>query len=352
MKLSRRSLLIALAAISAGTSTYALAEELGDPFEHDPKGGDDDGLVPLIYSSHYDITAFGIEKLHPFDGRKFSGIHKSLLETGLRKKNQFISPEALTTEQLLQVHTKRYLKSLKHSVELAKILEVAPLAVMPASLLDWRILKPMRLSSGGTLLTCRMALKHGLAINIGGGFHHAESDQGGGFCVYCDVPIAFSVLRKEGLLKRAMIVDTDAHQGNGFSNVLREESSSYVLDLFDESIYPWPKVKEHWSIAFPAKTGGEKYLSTLKEALPKAIAEFKPDLIAYNAGSDVLESDPLSSFKLSIKDMNERDVFVVSTARKMNIPIAMVLAGGYSHESREAHSKSIEAIVREFDKHS
>jgi Deacetylases, including yeast histone deacetylase and acetoin utilization protein len=88
----------------------------------------------------------------------------------------------------------------------------------------------------------------------------------------------------------------------------------------------------------------------LEAALPTAIEKAQPDLIVYNAGSDVLATDPLSSLQLTAQHLNERDLFVISSARERNIPIAMVLAGGYSHESADAHAKSIESIVGKFDK--
>lgn len=350
--ITRRQLLFYLSAFSMGglglgASVAAIAEEQEDAKVLPVKNAN---LVPLIYSAKYNITAFGMEKLHPFDGTKFRKIYNSLHESGLRKKEDFIRPTALDSSQLQCVHTQAYLESLKNSDVVAKILELGPLSILPTQFLDARILKPMRLASGGTLAACRLALEHGIAINIGGGYHHAERDKGGGFCVYSDVPVAIEILRLEGKLKTAMIVDTDAHQGNGFANAAGCEPHVFCLDFFDETIYPYPKVEEDWSVPFPRQTGGDKYLTTLEEVLPKAVERFKPDLIVYNAGSDVLKSDPLSTFLLAPKEMKERDLFVVSHARKNAIPIAMVLAGGYSSESAMAHADSVKAIVQKFDR--
>lgn len=353
MLITRRRLLLYLAALTAGGAGISLCAN-SDEIDEQPVASNDvardEKLVPLIYSANYNITAFGVERLHPFDGRKFSKIHKALLKTGMRRKEDFIRPAIITTDQLLTIHTKRYLESLKDGHVIGKILELGPLALLPNGIIDSRVLKPMRLASGGTILTCRSALQHGVAINIGGGYHHAERDKGGGFCVYCDVPIAIEILKREGKIKTAMIVDTDAHQGNGFANAAGSESHVFCLDFYDETIYPWPKVEEDWSIPFPRRTRGDKYLSTLEETLPKATEKFKPDLIVYNAGSDVLKSDPLSTFLLSPREMNERDLFVISHARKQSIPIAMVLAGGYSSESAMAHANSVKGIIEKFDK--
>jgi histone deacetylase 11 len=123
---------------------------------------------------------------------------------------------------------------------------------------------------------CREALKHGVAINIGGGYHHAQCDKGGGFCVYSDVPIAATILREERLVDRVLIVDTDAHQGNGFAHEAQRQRKTHVLDFFDESIYPFPKVSEDMSVPFPAQTNGQTYLSTLAQMLPEAIARYEP----------------------------------------------------------------------------
>ncbi len=311
------------------------------------------GLVPLIYSKDYNITAFGLENLHPFDSRKYDKIYRSIKKEGLRSDDHFLSPQSITKEELLRVHTQTYLNSLNDSWELAKILEVGPSMFVPAALIDWRILKPMRIAAGGTLLTCRTALKQGLAINLGGGYHHAFSDKGGGFCVYSDIPIAIKTLHGEGLLKRALIVDTDAHQGNGFATIAKASSGLIsIVDFYDESIYPIPKVEEDWSVPFPQGTDGKTYLTALEKNVPQAIEKYKPELIVYNAGSDVLEPDPLSSFKLSSNDMSKRDLFVVEYARSKNIPVAMVLAGGYSKGSGIAHANSIKGILKKFDDYS
>lgn len=305
--------------------------------------------IPLVYNRQYNISAFGLEHLHPFDACKFRKIQKHLSKLGLRRAADFIRPEELTREQLLMVHTPEYLNSLKSSKTLSKIFEVAAAAVFPSALLDAAILHPMRLAGGGTLLACRLALEKGVAINLGGGYHHADCDSGGGFCAYSDVPIALNILHTENKIQRTLIVDTDAHQGNGFANVMSKTGWGHILDLFDESIYPYPKVKEDMSVPLPKGSVGEYYLSALEKTLPQALASFRPDLIVYNAGSDVLESDPLSSLRLSAMDLTQRDQFVIETALEKKIPVAMVLAGGYGPDSALAHAKSIQNILEKFD---
>jgi acetoin utilization deacetylase AcuC-like enzyme len=99
----------------------------------------------------------------------------------------------------------------------------------------------------------------------------------------------------------------------------------------------------------PAWTTGTDYLAALADHLPAALDRFRPDLVVYNAGSDVLASDPLTRLELLPAELAERDLFVVSSARERSVPLAMVLSGGYGSLSWEAHARSLEGILTRFD---
>lgn len=227
VKQNRRAFLIMAAGVGTGVGLLAFLESQsskGSPDERfesmlAPDGSLPHAQVALVYSRNYNISALGLERLHPFDSRKFGRIRDHLIEKGLRRSADFICPNELTREQLLTIHTPEYLESLKNRDVLSRILEIDLLAWVPEPLLEAQVLQPMRHASGGTLLACRLALKNKICINLGGGYHHADSDHGGGFCVYSDVPVAIKTLRAEGKIRKALIVDTDAHQGNGFATV-------------------------------------------------------------------------------------------------------------------------------------
>jgi histone deacetylase 11 len=176
-------------------------------------------MIPLVYHPRYNVTAFGLKRLHPFDGRKYRRIHDALIARGLHRRRDFHRPRPVGRRDLLKVHTSEYLGSLRSPDALARILEVAIVGRLPGWVIDWRILRPMRYATGGTVLACRLALEHGVAINLGGGHHHAASGWGGGFCVYADVPLAVKILHEEGKVGRVLVVDLDAHQGNGTAAV-------------------------------------------------------------------------------------------------------------------------------------
>jgi histone deacetylase 11 len=306
-------------------------------------------MVPLVYAPNYNITAFGLERLHPFDSRKYRRIHDWLIRQGLRKPRDFVAPRPCTHAELLRVHAPEYLRSLRDRRVLARILEVPVIRYLPALLVGWRVLHPMRRATGGTLLACRLALEKGLAINLAGGYHHASRDRGGGFCAYADVPLALFALKEEGRIQSALVVDTDAHQGDGTADTIRPWPWARILDLFEQDIFPWPKAAEDVPVPLPAGTNGADYMDALREHLPRALDQYRPQLVVYNAGSDVLASDPLSMLMLTAEEMAERDLYVVTEVRERGVPLAMVLSGGYGPASWEAHARSIEGILVRFD---
>jgi histone deacetylase 11 len=309
-------------------------------------------MIPLVYHPKYNITAFGLERLHPFDGRKYQRIRAELVARGLRRSADFTRPRAASRTDLLRLHTPDYLRSLHRSDVLAGVLEVPIVRRFPAWAVNWRILRPMRYAAGGTILACRLALERGIAINLGGGYHHASTDGGGGFCVYADVPLAAKILHDEEKIGSLLVVDLDAHQGNGTASIFRNWPWARILDLYEEDVFPVPKEPEDYPLAVGPGLTGQKYIGMVVDALVEALDGVRPDLVVYNAGSDPFIHDPLAHYRMTKADLAERDLLVVSMVRELAIPLAMVLSGGYSTESWRVHTDAIEDILVRFDRES
>jgi histone deacetylase 11 len=307
-------------------------------------------MIPLVYHPRYNITAFGLERAHPFDSRKYRRIHDALIARGMRRPGDFVRPRPALRNDLLKVHTSEYLHSLRHPEVLARILEVPIVRRLPGWLLDWRVLRPMRYATGGTILACRLALDHGLAINLGGGYHHAAAGWGGGFCVYADVPLGVAILHDEGRVGKVLVVDLDAHQGNGTASMFQGWPWASILDLYEEDLFPTPKEPEDYPLPVPAGLTGVEYLENVRASVPEALDAVRPDLVIYNAGSDPFVGDPLTQLRLTGDDLAERDQFVVRLARERGIPLVMVLSGGYARESWRLHADSIAGILTRFDR--
>ncbi|KAM9098904.1 histone deacetylase 11 isoform X2 [Sarcophilus harrisii] len=250
-----------------------------------------------------------------------------------------------TEEDLRVVHTQRYLNKLKWSFVVATITEIPPVICLPNFLVQRHVLRPLRTQTGGTIMAGKLAIERGWAINIGGGFHHCSSDRGGGFCAYADISLSIKFLfeRVEGVSK-ATIIDLDAHQGNGHERDFMDDSRVYIMDIYNRNIYPGDsfakraikrKIELEWG------TGDREYLQKVTQHVEEALKEHKPDVVIYNAGTDVLEGDPLGGLSVSARGIVKRDELVFQAARKHNIPILMVTSGGYQKESARIIADSI-----------
>ena len=303
----------------------------------------------VVYSPHYDITFFGVERLHPFDSRKYGRAWAVLRERfGSSLRGTTLRPEAPVSDaDLRTVHADAYLDThLRSPAYLARALEVPQVASLPRWLTDWRVLRPMRWATAGTVLAAREALRTGgVVMNLAGGYHHASRDRGAGFCLYADVGVAVAVLRRDKLLAasdRVVHVDLDAHQGNGVARVFAEDPAVSLFDLYNRHIYPNDATaRARLDCGVPVSSGcaDDRYLDTLRGELPPflhdamATPSDPPRLAFYNAGTDILAGDPLGQLDVSAEGVFERDRFVIEALVARQIPCVVLPSGGYTRES-------------------
>lgn len=312
-------------------------------------------IIPkVIYSPGYDIHFLGLEKLHPFDSCKYSRTWNALLEQfGDSLQHLSIIPTTPTTEEiLLSVHTETYLNQLKNSRFIARALELDSLGILPARILAARVLKPMRLATMGTVIAAQTALETGIAINLSGGYHHASSDRGQGFCIYADIAVAIALLRQRERISHddsVAIIDLDAHQGNGLERIFYDDPAVQILDMYNQDIYPNERLAQqriNYNLPLKSGTGDQEYLGILEESLPKFLAQInQPKIAFYNAGTDIYEHDPLGRLKISKQGILSRDRLVFQTLIKAGIPTVMVLSGGYTRESYKLVADSVADLL-------
>ncbi|KRZ72384.1 Histone deacetylase 11 [Trichinella papuae] len=309
------------------------------------------GLHSFVFDPIYDIRFFGIEKLHPFDAGKWGRVYNKLVERGYINEQHICHPREAQYDDLLIVHSKSYLSTLKWNVLIARIMEVPLLIFFPACVIDRKVLKSFRYQTGGTVLAVRLAIECGAAVNLGGGFHHCSSKSGGGFCPYADITLAIKFLFAQRLVEKVMIVDLDAHQGNGHErDFLTSTDNVYILDVYNCDIYPRDaKAKKaiRKPVEIKSQTSDQQYFTLLKKALDEAVLEFQPELVLYNAGTDSLTNDPLGNLDLSPTAILQRDELIFKTFRKSNpaVPIAMVFSGGYQRNSAEVIANSLGNLI-------
>jgi histone deacetylase 11 len=212
----------------------------------------------------------------------------------------------------------------------------------------------MRLGAMGTLVAARHALTGGLALNLAGGYHHASAEQGEGFCFYADIPIAMAALRHEpegglGRGARVLILDLDAHQGNGHELLARNDPDVFIVDLYNRDIYPHDLAARRRidvDRPLPSGTGDQAYLRVLQKALAAALATGPFALAFYVAGADVHENDLLGGLSLTSDGVRARDRLVLTALREAGVPVAALGAGGYGQESYRLLAGLVELCVR------
>ena len=304
----------------------------------------------FVYSERYTfVLPPGYENIHLFDGAKFQRALAVLEERGVSIEDRIIEPAEVSREELELVHDSAYLDSLTSPAVIADILEVGMLAGVPFETLDELALTPMRLATGGTIRAVRAAFDAGVAVNLSGGYHHAKRAKGEGFCVYSDIAVAIEVARAERGLERVMVVDLDVHQGNGVEAIYQGDAGVEVFDMYNFQIYPMGDADARggirWDHPLPGGTEGPEYVERLSAHLPGAIEEFQPQLIFYNAGTDIFAGDPLGDLQVDEAHVLERDRLVIEAAVSRGVPLAMVPSGGYTDDSHRLLANALELVA-------
>jgi acetoin utilization deacetylase AcuC-like enzyme len=201
----------------------------------------------------------------------------------------------------------------------------------------------------GTIGAARDALDGGVGIMLGGGTHHAGRASARGFCLFNDVAIATAVLRREGAVRRVMVVDCDVHQGDGTAELLGPDPDAYTLSVQCARNFPFTRIPSDLDVELPAGTGDEAYLEALSVALDRALREFGvPELVFYVAGADPWEGDALGRLALTKDGLAARDELVFARFAALGVPVAVTLAGGYAPDVADTvdiHAATITAAA-------
>jgi len=231
-----------------------------------------------------------------------------------------------------------------------KALEVPRIPFVGFSFLDRKILTPMRWGVAGTMLGATQALQHGgIYWNVSGGYHHAMKRNMEGFCIYNDIGICHQQLVKNNLLNpddKILIIDTDAHHGNGNAYTFMENRQITILDVYNAGIYPtsgYTRDRVDIPAPLPPGTDGQDYLQKYSEALEKLDDSYRLAFVV--AGTDVLMSDKLGGLCLSIDDVAEREKLTLQALNQRSIPAVMLGGGGYSKDSAKSVICAISACV-------
>jgi acetoin utilization deacetylase AcuC-like enzyme len=325
----------------------------------------------LIYSDKYYLPIGS----HVFPAEKYRRIHDRLLENKIAEPTDFVTPQLASDQDILLVHTPEYVRKLKTGALSAKEELEMEVPYSP------ELVEAFWLAAGGSILAAEYALENRVAVNIGGGFHHAFPDHGEGFCMIHDVAVAIRRMQRDHRITRAMTVDCDVHQGNGTAAIFAgahalhaslpsaarstiylsggprqrnaNASDVFTISLHQENNYPMWKPPSSIDVDLPDEIGDDDYLAWLDNALSSGLRQFDPELICYVAGADPYREDQLGGLSLTIEGLKRRDELVFRVAHARNIPVMVTYAGGYARKVEDTvtiHCNTVIAAKEVFSK--
>ena len=278
-------------------------------------------MLPIINHPDY-VAQIGDD--HRFPIKKFGELIKLLRKKNIATTYNTFEPNEVSVTTLLNVHTKEYINKINNlSLDKDEIRK-----------LGFPLVKSVRrrsfVATGGTVLASKLAVKHKLACNTAGGSHHAFSNQGNGYCVFNDVAVATSYLKKKYKYKKILILDLDVHQGDGTAKIFESDDSVFTVSIHSKKNYPSKKQKSNIDIELEDGIKDEEYLNVVNQLLQK-IGDLQFDFVFYVAGVDVHFEDRLGKLNITETGIRKREELVINNFFKRNIPLCGVLGGGYNH---------------------
>lgn len=299
-------------------------------------------MVHIAYRPEY---VHELPEGHRFPMLKYELIPQQLLREATIISDQLFEPEACSTETVLLTHSAEYLNKLLHQTLTATDTRKIGFPQSPA--LTSREL----FITEGTISCCHYALRHGIALNVAGGTHHAFRDRGEGFCLLNDFAVAANFLLQQRLAQKVLIIDLDVHQGNGTASIFNDEPRVFTFSMHGRHNYPFRKEQSDLDIPLEDNTNDQEYLKILKDTLPRLIDTLQPDFAFYLSGVDILSTDRFGKLNISMEGCRQRDRFVLSTLHQHRIPVTVAMGGGYSKALKhivEAHCNTFRVAMEIF----
>jgi acetoin utilization deacetylase AcuC-like enzyme len=289
----------------------------------------------LVYHERYDLNLGP----HVFPSQKFRLIYEMLLREHIAGQNDFLRPSPATDEDMLRVHTSDWVRKLKTGTLTASEVMLLEVPYSP------EFVEAVWLAAGGTILAAQSALRDGFGSNLSGGFHHAYPAHGEGFCAIHDVAVAIRKLQADGTIKKAIVIDTDVHHGNGTAAIFRNDPTVFTLSIHQENNYPAHKPPSTVDLNMPDRADDDEYLGALIPAVQKSLDDFQPNILFYVGGADPYCEDQLGGLSLTKEGLKVRDRSVSEEARRRGVPVATTLAGGYARRVEDTVRIHVNTIL-------
>ena len=280
-------------------------------------------MTPLVFHPIY--SQLSLPTKHRFPIEKYQGIRDKLGALQV-PDSDFYQPQPVLVENLCQVFNPVYVRQLSQGT-------LDPKAMRRIGF-PWseQLIQRSLTAVGGTILAAKLALEHGKALNLTGGYHHAFANYGSGFCLFNDLYLAALSMLQTKDIDKVLIFDCDVHQGDGTAKLASNNPQIYTVSIHGEKNFPVRKQVSDLDFNLSKGTQDTEYLDTVDQALNLALTTFQPDAVIYDAGVDIHINDDLGHLNITTEGVYQRDCLVFAACEQKGLPIAAVIGGGYQRD--------------------
>jgi acetoin utilization deacetylase AcuC-like enzyme len=277
--------------------------------------------MKIFYTDTFPIP---LPEKHRFPKDKYSLLRQRILNELGDQAVDLQVPEPASDEDILRAHDSEYVRRFFSGELSDKEIRRVGLPWSP------QIVRRTRYSVGATIAACRAAITEAVAVNLGGGTHHAFSDHGQGYCWLNDSVIAARALQAERRAEKILIIDCDVHQGNGTAAIVRSDPTIFTFSIHGKNNFPYHKETGDLDVELEDGTDDAAYLAALAKGLFACSQQFKADLVIYLAGADPYEDDRFGRLALTKAGLAQRDRLVFEHLGNAGLPTAVTMGGGYA----------------------
>ena len=295
--------------------------------------------MKIYYTDTFTIP---LPENHSFPKDKNYLLRKRILEELGDQQVDMRIPAPASDEDILRVHDPVYFRRFLNGELTDKEVRRVGLPWSPD------MVQRARYSVGATIEACRTALNDRIAVNLGGGTHHAFSDHGQGYCYLNDSVIAARVMQSEGLVNKVLIIDCDVHQGNGTAAILKNDPTIFTFSIHGKNNFPYHKETSDLDIELEDGTDDAAYLAALDKGMEASLDACDANLVIYLAGADPYKKDRFGRLSLTKGGLANRDQIVLRHLYQSRLPVAITLAGGYARQVSDAvdiHFQTVSTAV-------
>ena len=287
--------------------------------------------LTTIWDDRYSVVA-----AHTNSTLKQARVVRMATEEGLLEFRPVAFEAGLAWKDIARVHAPAYVDAVRTG---------HPRALAESQGFEWSpaFAESLALIWSGHFAACCLALDARVVFHPVSGAHHARRERGAGFCTFNYLAGASRRLLDEGVVGRVLVIDLDAHPGDGTYALVGGDPR---VGLFDIAGSNWIGEFDTDRIVYKVARGLEDYRAHLAR-LPAMLDAFKPELVQYQAGVDCHEDDPVGGIDgIDEAFLLERDRFVIREVAAHQIPMVINLAGGYEGFSERLHVQTARVALQ------